>query len=66
MPESKIATCDMVVQIVFRNVEDYVKVKQDPVYQSTVVPDHDNFADGSKTQFVTGEFEVHVQDGHLV
>jgi hypothetical protein len=61
-----VADCDAVVQIVFSDVKDYVKVRQDPRYKQKVVPDHDNFADGSKTKFAAGWFEVHVADGNLV
>lgn len=66
LPAEKVAEYDAVVQIVFRDVEDYVKVRQDPHYKQVVVPDHDNFADGAKTKFVTGSFEYHVADGKLV
>lgn len=66
LPAEKVADYDAVVQIVFRDVEDYVKVRQDPHYKQVVVPDHDNFADGRRTKFVTGSFVVHVADGKLV
>jgi hypothetical protein len=66
LPSEKIADCDCFVQIVFRDLEHYLEVRRDPHFTNVVGPDHDNFADGARTKFVTGWFEVHVADGKLV
>lgn len=58
--------CDMVVQIVFKDLQDYMRVQKDPHYLNVVNPDHRNFADPLKTKFVTGWFEVHVGDGRVI
>ena len=47
---ANLADYDSFVQIVFRNVEDFVRMKADPFFKAEVGPDHENFADtkGSK------------------
>jgi hypothetical protein len=62
----KVADYDCLVQIVFRDLEDYLKVRNDPHFLNVVGPDHANFADYTKTKFVTGWFEYHIADGKLV
>ena len=57
---------DAFVTIVFRNVQDYIDVKNDPHYMGVVNPDHANFADGPSTMMSFGWFERHVADGKLV
>lgn len=66
LPAEKEDDCDCVVQIVFRNADDYLKVRQDDQYLNVVNPDHDVFADSTKTRFVTGWFHVHIANGQLV
>ncbi|KAL8725153.1 MAG: hypothetical protein Q9166_007528 [cf. Caloplaca sp. 2 TL-2023] len=57
---------DAFVTIVFRDIQDYINVKNDPHYMSVVNPDHVNFADGPSTMMSFGWFEKHVADGQLV
>lgn len=59
-----VADCDCFVQIVFRDVQDFINVKEDPHYKKMVVPDHENFADGKRTTIVTGWFESHMPSRH--
>lgn len=59
-----VAECDCFVQIVFRDVQDFINVKEDPHYKKMVVPDHENFADGKRTTIVTGWFESHIPSRH--
>ncbi|CAI6237345.1 unnamed protein product [Periconia digitata] len=66
LPSVNRSPYDAFVTIVFRNIEDYVKVKNDPHYLSVVNPDHVNFADGPSTMMSFGWFEKHVADGKLV
>ncbi|KAF7559525.1 hypothetical protein G7046_g4639 [Stylonectria norvegica] len=66
MPSDKVDDCDCVVQIVFRDIEDYVKVKNEEKYKNVVNPDHDVFSDPDRTKFVTGWFQFHVADGQAV
>ncbi|KAL9598508.1 MAG: hypothetical protein Q9179_003885 [Wetmoreana sp. 5 TL-2023] len=60
------APYDAFVQIIFKDVQDYIKVKDDPHYRTVVNPDHANFADGPNTMMSFGWFERHVADGKLV
>ncbi|KAI4122510.1 MAG: hypothetical protein LQ338_005779 [Usnochroma carphineum] len=57
---------DAFVTIVFRNMQNYINVKNDPHYMSVVNPDHANFADGPSTMMSFGWFEKHVANGKLV
>lgn len=66
IPESCIADYDCFIQIVFRDVQDYVNVKNDPHYKQVVMPDHGNFADEKRTKMATGWFERHIKDGQAV
>ncbi|KAI4148364.1 MAG: hypothetical protein LQ341_001606 [Variospora aurantia] len=57
---------DGFITIVFRDMQDYINVKNDPHYMSVVNPDHANFADGPSTMMSFGWFERHVAGGQLV
>ncbi|KAL6719216.1 hypothetical protein ACLMJK_003453 [Lecanora helva] len=57
---------DAFVTIVFRDIKDYISVKDEPHYLNVVNPDHVNFADGPSTRMSFGWFEKHVADGKLV
>ncbi|ERF73794.1 hypothetical protein EPUS_09288 [Endocarpon pusillum Z07020] len=57
---------DAFMTIVFRDVRDYIHVKNDPHYVSVVNPDHANFGDGPGTMMSFGWSEKHVADGRLV
>lgn len=66
LPASSISDCDAVIQIVFRDIADYLRVREDPHFVGIVNPDHINFADSSKTRFAMGWFEIHVANGQVV
>jgi len=66
LPESSLSDCNTVIQIVFKDIANYLRVREEPDFKNIVGPDHVNFADAGKTRFVTGWFEVHVQDGKVV
>ncbi|WAO85141.1 EthD domain-containing protein [Fusarium falciforme] len=66
LPSEKVDDADCIVQIVFRDIEDYVKVKNEEKFKTVVDPDHAVFSDPSRTKFVTGWFEFHITDGDLV
>jgi hypothetical protein len=46
---SKVAAYDCIVQIHFRQVEQFMALKADPEYRK-VFPDHENFADTKNTR----------------
>lgn len=66
LPTANISDCDAIIQIVFKDVEDYLRVQKDPHFINVVSPDHKNFADSTGTKFAMGWFEVHVADGKVV
>jgi hypothetical protein len=65
-PEGKTADYDCFIQVLFKDVEDYIRAKEDPYYQNVINPDHANFADTTRTVFVTGWVESHIVDGNVV
>ena len=66
LPSVNHSPYDAFVTIVFRDIQNYIDVKNDPHYLSVVNPDHGNFADGPSTMMAFGWFEKHVADGRLV
>ena len=58
MPET--AVFDTVIQITFKDVQDYLNVLEDDHFRQVVMPDHANFADAKRTMMTTGWFERHV------
>ena len=44
-----IADFDCFSQVVFKSVDDYKRMKQDPWYQQHLVGDHHNFADTKRS-----------------
>ena len=66
LPDDKIADYDALIQIVFRDVEDYISIRNDAHYKQVVLPDHANFADHTKTTMVTGWFERHIVGGQAI
>jgi EthD domain len=61
-----IAEYDCFIQMVFRDAQDFINVKEDPHYKKVVMPDHGNFADTKRTTMVTGWIEKHIVDGRDV
>ena len=46
------ADYDSFVQAVFKDVEDFVRMKADPFWREVVAPDHENFADTTRSRYV--------------
>jgi hypothetical protein len=65
-PETSVADYDCFIQIVFKDAQDYINVKEDPIYQQVVMPDHHHFADMKRTTMVTGWMETHIAGGQIV
>lgn len=66
LPESNVADYDCFIHIVFKDVQDFINVKNDPHYKQVVMPDHEKFADQKRTKMVTGWFERHIAEGQAV
>lgn len=47
---ANVADYDCIVQVMFRNVEDFVRMKADPFFKEKVTPDHENFADTKRSK----------------
>jgi len=54
---------DSIIQVDFPDVENFVRMKQDPVYVEKVMPDHENFADTKRSRMAVGWSENHVAEG---
>lgn len=53
---SNIADYDCFSQVVFESVEHYKKMKADPYYKKHLFGDHENFADTSRSLYVSLSF----------
>ncbi|KAH6668403.1 EthD domain-containing protein [Halenospora varia] len=53
---------DCVVQIVFRKLEDYIRMQQDPYSIEVIFPDHFKFADMNRTTMTIGKRRWFVKD----
>lgn len=42
---ANVADYDAIMRAYFRDIEDFVRMKQDPYFIKLVAPDHENFAD---------------------
>lgn len=40
------------VQVVSKDVEDFIRMKADPFWREVVAPDHENFADTTRSKYV--------------
>ena len=46
------AEYDSFVQTVFKDIEGFVRMKADPYWRDVVAPDHENFADTTRSRYV--------------
>ncbi|KAG6358776.1 hypothetical protein INS49_012295 [Diaporthe citri] len=63
---AKVADFDCFSQVVFKSVEDYKRMKEDPWYKEHLVDDHEKFADTKKSVITIGWIEEFVRDGKEV
>ncbi|KAL6898471.1 EthD domain-containing protein [Trichoderma evansii] len=63
---SKLSDYDCIVQFVFRNMEDFLRMKADPRFLEKVAPDHKNFADTLRSTMTIGYFEEFLDNGEIV
>jgi hypothetical protein len=64
------ADYDCIVQATFKDIQDFVNMKADPFFKEKVAPDHENFADTTRSKYVfcsfctcywrQGKFQEHV------
>lgn len=48
----KLSDHDYIVQFVMKDVEDFKKVWEDPEFRKNVMPDHETFADTTRSGYV--------------
>ncbi|KAB5542433.1 EthD domain-containing protein [Coniochaeta sp. 2T2.1] len=63
---SKLSEYDSIVQFVFKDIEDFQRMKADPRFLETVAPDHVKFADTKRSTMTVGYFSEFVRDGKVV
>ncbi|ETS76953.1 hypothetical protein PFICI_10827 [Pestalotiopsis fici W106-1] len=57
---------DCFSQVVFENLEDYKRMKQDPWYKEHLIGDHEKFADTKRSKMTIGWIEEWISDGKPV
>ncbi|KAJ5761821.1 uncharacterized protein N7511_005203 [Penicillium nucicola] len=63
---ANVADFDCFSQVVFKDIEDYKRMKQDPWYKEHLVGDHEKFADTKRSMMTIGWVEEFVRDGEVV
>ncbi|THC93446.1 hypothetical protein EYZ11_007065 [Aspergillus tanneri] len=63
---ANIADFDCFSQVVFRRLEDYKRMKQDPWYQQHLLGDHEQFADTKRSMMTIGWISQFVDHGVVV
>ncbi|KAF2475266.1 uncharacterized protein BDR25DRAFT_391485 [Lindgomyces ingoldianus] len=62
---ANIAQYDSCIQIVFPDIECFVRMKADPFFREKVGPDHENFADTKASQMTIGWFAEILSEGKM-
>lgn len=57
---------DCFSQVVFKSVDDYKKMKEDPWYKQHLVGDHEKFADTKRSTMTIGWITEFIRDGEVV
>ncbi|CAI6332008.1 unnamed protein product [Periconia digitata] len=61
-----LAEFDCFSQVTFRTIEDYKRMRKDPVYRNQVAGDHVNFADTNRSMMTIGWVTDFIEHGKLV
>ncbi|GIJ81542.1 hypothetical protein Asppvi_000041 [Aspergillus pseudoviridinutans] len=62
----QLADFDCFSQVIFKSVDDYKRMKEDPWYKEHLVDDHEKFADTKRSRMTIGWVEEFVRDGKVV
>ncbi|QPC76800.1 hypothetical protein HYE68_007552 [Fusarium pseudograminearum] len=57
---------DCIVQFIFKDIKDFLRMKADPRFLEKVAPDHVNFADTKRSTMTVGYYEEFVNNGKVV
>ncbi|KAL2018467.1 hypothetical protein VTK56DRAFT_823 [Thermocarpiscus australiensis] len=63
---ANLADFDCFSQVVFRSVDDYKRMKEDPWYKEHLVGDHEKFADTKRSLMTIGWIEQFIDQGVVV
>ncbi|KND91003.1 hypothetical protein TOPH_04441 [Tolypocladium ophioglossoides CBS 100239] len=63
---SNVADYDCFSQVVFKSVDDYKRMKDDPWYKEHLMGDHETFADTKNSKMTIGWITEFVRDGQAV
>ncbi|KAF7514181.1 hypothetical protein GJ744_004506 [Endocarpon pusillum] len=63
---TNLAEFDCFSQVVFKSVDDYKRMKEDPWYQQHLVGDHEKFADTKKSRMTIGWITEFIRDAEVV
>ncbi|KAH8698797.1 EthD domain-containing protein [Talaromyces proteolyticus] len=63
---TKLADFDCFSQVVFKSVDDYKRMKEDPWYKEHLAGDHEKFADTKKSMMTIGWITEFIRDGQVV
>ncbi|MCJ1400490.1 Decarboxylase AgnL1 [Xylographa trunciseda] len=63
---AKLADFDCFSQVVFKSVDDYKRMKEDPWYKLHLVGDHEKFADTKRSMMTIGWITEFIRDGEVV
>ncbi|ORY69642.1 EthD domain-containing protein [Pseudomassariella vexata] len=63
---ANVADFDCFSQVVFKNVEDYKRMKEDPWYKEHLMGDHEKFADTKRSTMTIGWIEEFIREGEVV
>ncbi|KAI1410230.1 EthD domain-containing protein [Hypoxylon sp. FL1857] len=63
---TNLADFDCFSQVVFKSVDDYKRMKDDPWYKEHLVGDHEKFADTKKSMMTIGWITEFIRDGEVV
>ncbi|KAK9418016.1 putative EthD domain-containing protein [Seiridium unicorne] len=63
---NNLADFDCFSQVVFKSVDDYKRMKDDPWYKQHLVGDHEKFADTARSLMTIGWITEHIRDGEVV
>lgn len=63
---ANLADFDCFSQVVFKDVDDYKRMKEDPWYKEHLTGDHVKFADTKKSMMTIGWITEFIRDGEVV
>ncbi|KAF2196414.1 hypothetical protein GQ43DRAFT_383369 [Delitschia confertaspora ATCC 74209] len=63
---ARVTDFDCFSQVVFKSLDDYKRMKEDPYYKEHLMHDHENFADTRRSMITIGWIEEFIRDGEVV